>query len=417
MPRTKKTLSEDESKKAEATKEKVASEATSEENAISDANDTNKETLSEFETPATENDTDIVEQQSDVAADSASEINTDDMKSKASVEDEEPQIEFADDEQQTEKTADSSQTNDRTIKRLNLDNFGFISADEKKLKQKWDELYDNFSAKKTLQAEIVGSMGGGSKLCAVAKITNYEEFNVYIPYEELDLKTNNNLSDDQKNLIVNHSIGTVVSVIITRMLSTDEGMTASARIANILRRRKYFYLGVRTNVRSAKKVIGVNTIIKNARILRLYRESIDVDVCGAVTNIKKSDVFWQYVRHPKDYYHIGDTISVIVKKVTLLNDKDFGVKLVCSHKELEENTTVTALENVIPGTSYLGEVTFINETGKIFLYCDMGFNAIANAYRGSQMPVVGSKVKFRVKNIDNIHNLAFGIITQIIRLY
>ena len=318
--------------------------------------------------------------------------------------------------QESNQTATSKKsTNSRAIGTLNLENFNRTEED-KKINQKWSELYDNYSAKKTLQAEIVGTIGGGSKLCATAKIINYNEFNVYIPYEELDLLVSNNLSSEQKETIVSQFIGSTVSIVLTRMISIRDGMTASIKEANKRRRKKFFYTGVRTRLTGDRRVIDVGTIINNARILRIYRESVDIDVCGAITRLRTSDIFWQNIRHPKDYLNIGDTISVVVKNLTLLNDNDYNVKISCSHKELVEDTTIEPLNAVVPGTSYLAEVTYINKSGVLFLYCNMGFNAIATGYRGSQMPVVGSKVKFRAKGIDAERNIAVGIITQIIRM-
>lgn len=284
-------------------------------------------------------------------------------------------------------------------------------------KQKWSELHGFKARRHVVKATVIKCIRTGERTAALCKIEGYEEFSIVVPYEFLDVPFN--LSADKVNKsrqenFINRLIGAKINIVIEQ-LKNGTGI-GNRTLANYYKRRLYFYRGFKKNIDAKRQVIGADSIINDAQVISVYTHSIKVEFFGAAVKIPISEVTHSMITHCGEKYHVGEKVRLRIKEIQYLNDEARNVNIVASIKDLEEDSTLIALNDAKINETCLAVVKNITyRHGNVLVHTMTGYNAVATAVakRVQQGLAIGSEVKFRLIGKQNKYGI--GVITDLIK--
>ena len=201
---------------------------------------------------------------------------------------------------------------------------------------------------------------------------------------------------------INSILNAQVKFTIDSILANTTIVIANRKLANYLRRRRYFYRGEKRGFllsNTTKKYIGKDTIT-DANVLRVHANTILIDVFGAQCILPVEEISYKILGTLHRTYYPGTTIRVKITSVKLLGNKENDVEVHASAKAIYyEDPTRTALELASLGEIVLADVTTLNTMGKPAGTTKSGYNFRTSYYKVDSMKAfcrIGSLVKIRL---------------------
>lgn len=298
-----------------------------------------------------------------------------------------------------------------------------------------------------------------------------------------------NYKEDVKRRRLMEYFGADIEICISRityMRKDDTVLILGNRPLALSRLYSKFYeKGVWTGRGYGQHKIKVreNSVVKGCRVIRQKPEFIDLDICGVPYTIFTNELCWKFVASSMDVCEIGDLIDVRVTSIrwsVMAKNKDgiyrefditdelkgvtdkeeiekieqterFGftpIKLnefpdyryrtiTASAKAVEKDYTLPVLEEYSKpeklghaGETLATVVGMNYKTGRIRMYCEIGYNAVAKIVVNSEVElpgnissrarrrrdvIPGSKVIFRPYRRSSIGDFMEGDITRVIK--
>lgn len=295
--------------------------------------------------------------------------------------------------------------------------------------------------------------------------------------------------DDAKRRRLMEYFGATVEICISRLThvrTTDEVLILGSRaIASRRLYTKFYDKGVWTGRGYGQHKIKVRekSVVQGCRVIRQKPEFIDVDICGIPYTIFTNDLSWKFISQSTEVCEVGDLIDVRVMEIRWMvmtrNDKgeykqfditdkikkakdekeieqieqidEDGFKsiklkefntyryrvIVASAKAVEQDYTLPVLEEYSKPEKLghagetLATVVGMNfKTGRVRMYCEIGYNAVAKTVTNSEVElpgnisdrarrrrdvIPGSKVIFRPYRRSSLGDFMEGDITRVIK--
>lgn len=213
-----------------------------------------------------------------------------------------------------------------------------------------------------------------------------------------DDTANNEAKIDYINSILNAQI----KFTIDSILANTTIVIANRKLANYLRRRRYFYSGEKRGFllsNTTKKYIAKDTIT-DANVLRVHANTLLIDVFGAQCILPIEEISYKILGTLHRTFYPGTTIRVKITFVELLQNKENDVVVHASAKAIYyEDPTRTALELASLGEIVLADVTTLNTMGKPAGTTKSGYNFRTSYFKVDSMKAfcrIGSLVKVRL---------------------
>lgn len=295
--------------------------------------------------------------------------------------------------------------------------------------------------------------------------------------------------DDAKRRRLMEYFGSKIEICISRLTYSRRSDTllilGNRPLALSRIYRKFYERGVWTGLGYDQHKIKVNrrAIIKGCRVIRMKPDFVDMDICGIPYTMFTNDLSWKFISQPQDICEIGDLLNVriidirwmvmakndlgeyrefdITDRLKNITDeeeierieqidyrgfktiklKDFKTyryrSIVASVKMVEDDYTLPVLEEYSKPEKlgYTGEtlatvVGMNNKTGRVRMYCEIGYNAVAKVLvKGeTELPgnisararrrrdvIPGSRVIFRPRRRSEMGDFMEGEITRVIK--
>lgn len=220
----------------------------------------------------------------------------------------------------------------------------------------------------------------------------YENTKVLIPITHL------NVEKESKSLI-RGMVGAEIDFIVIEYDSITNIAVASRTLAMELRKK----------IEIPK--LKINDVVR-VRIVAVARKYIIVDLYGVEVTIKAENLRHTFIVNAKDYYLVGDTLIVKVKKIDAINNV-----FELSSKELMENPYKNIRKYITENGEYIAEIIGYPkqksgiivqlESSKVTCLCRVPatFNSIPHLF---------DKVLIKITEIKEEKKLIYGILKRII---
>lgn len=257
------------------------------------------------------------------------------------------------------------------------------------------EILRSKEEKRILTGRIVGIEDEYYKLqnkiisCAIIW---YENTKVLIPITHLNIKK------ESKSLI-RGMIGAEVDFIVIEYDSTTNIAIASRTLAMKLRKELEI------------PKLKVNDVVK-VRIVAVARKYIIVDLYGVEVTIPVANLKHTFIVNAKDYYLVGDTLIVRIKKIDIENDI-----FELSRKDLIENPYKNIRKYITEGGEYIGKVIGYpkQRSGIIVQLENSDVTCLVRVpAHFNSIPHLFDKVLIRIYEIYESKKLVYGVIKRII---
>ncbi len=238
-----------------------------------------------------------------------------------------------------------------------------------------------------------------SPICVI----DYEGVRILIPGREMFMNTwpENESPPLNYRLKLAHILGATVDFVLAGVDVKNRAAVASRRTALQAIQERYYGTGrVKEGILIACRVIGVNP------------NSLSVEALGVDTNVRSSEVAWEWFSDIGELYSTGDI--VVARVIRVRTDPETGryhVRL--SIKAASSNPEYEAARKLVPGSNYYGVVTGVGEE-MIFVRLQIGVNVKTPTYSMKTPPQKHDTVSFRVKDVTD-SGTVIGIITRVIR--
>lgn len=220
----------------------------------------------------------------------------------------------------------------------------------------------------------------------------YENTKVLIPITHL------NVEKESKSLI-RGMVGAEIDFIVIEYDSITNIAVASRTLAMELRKK----------IEIPK--LKINDVVR-VRIVAVARKYIIVDLYGVEVTIKAENLRHTFIVNAKDYYLVGDTIIVKVKKIDAINNV-----FELSSKELMENPYKNIRKYITENGEYIAKIVGYPkqksgiivqlESSEVTCLCRVPatFNSIPHLF---------DKVLIKITEIKEEKKLIYGILKRII---
>lgn len=220
----------------------------------------------------------------------------------------------------------------------------------------------------------------------------YENTKVLIPITHL------NVEKESKSLI-RGMVGAEIDFIVIEYDSITNIAVASRTLAMELRKK----------IEIPK--LKINDVVR-VRIVAVARKYIIVDLYGVEVTIKAENLRHTFIVNAKDYYLVGDTLIVKVKKIDAINNV-----FELSSKELMENPYKNIRKYITENGEYIAEIIGYPkqksgiivqlESSEVTCLCRVPatFNSIPHLF---------DKVLIKITEIKEEKKLIYGILKRII---
>ncbi len=220
----------------------------------------------------------------------------------------------------------------------------------------------------------------------------YEDTKVLIPITHLGVTKEN------KSLI-RGMIGAEVDFIVIEYDSTSNIAIASRKIAMQLRQRLEI------------PKLKINDIVK-VRIVAVARKYVIVDLYGIEVIIPAGNLKHTFIVNTKDYYSVGDSLIVRIKKL----DTDNNI-FELSAKELIENPYKNIRKYITEGGEYIGKIVGYpkQRSGIIVQLEDSDVTCLSRVPANfNSIPHLFDKVLIKVTEIQENKKLIYAVLKRII---
>ena len=257
------------------------------------------------------------------------------------------------------------------------------------------EILRSKEEKRILTSHIVGIEDEYYKLqnkvipCAIIW---YESTKVLIPITHLNIKK------ESKSLI-RGMIGAEVDFIVIEYDSTTNIAIASRTLA----------MNLRKELEIPK--LKVNDVVK-VRIVAVARKYIIVDLYGIEVTIPADNLKHTFIVNAKDYYLVGDNLTVRIKKIDIENNI-----FELSRKDLIENPYKNIRKYITEGGEYIGKVIGYpkQRSGVIVQLDNSDVTCLVRIpAHFNSIPHLFDKVLIRIGEIHENRKLVYGVIKRII---
>ena len=274
---------------------------------------------------------------------------------------------------------------------------------------------------------VVGVKPYKKQISAVCKPIDkrFDIITVFVPFSEMDFREKVHYSNKQKRLIIEiYRLNIVQRVSILHLDEKNGYCEGSIRLGNYRTRKDAYFLGVEGSINNnstynKRLIIGKGTIVKG-QIEQISRDGILVNIYGARTWIKRNELSYEYIAHPRKYYKIGQSVRVKILKLTTDKDNHYSVTISASIKALMVDNTISALKKWASiGHSYPATIAFLprkdSHMTSPMAFADLGFNIVIGTVLTKAPFTVGSKVLIKLRAINN--TFAFGDVIRVLEYY
>ena len=311
---------------------------------------------------------------------------------------------------------------------------------KKALNNEKAEVIADFQASldKNSRVKLKGTLVGASLLEVkkgepplVMAIVVYKGFKVKIPAHQFllpirDKNTGKFISYSRENFTVEdikktikRRFGSEVDFRVTKI--TKDGTVLASRVQAMNELMEYWWLRSVANVtdENGNPLPYIRAgIAAKPRIVTVVDSGIYIELLGVESYIGNPELGHIYIDSAKDFYHVGDTIDVIITKVQKTEN---SVMFWASNRLASLTQFREDFDQVMKGDTYMGEVihvnfdSTVNETSffvkigdRLQVRCTMGDNI-------ARLPRKGSIVEMKITGKYEDTLMIKGIVTHVTR--
>lgn len=260
---------------------------------------------------------------------------------------------------------------------------------------------------------LTGVLGGIERMESggVIAVVYYKDMRVVIPISEMMITLSSGgdygSADERQSKLLNNMISAEIDFVVRGTDAKSRSAVASRKEA-MLRKRRIFYQQLDA---SSQPQIRPGRVVQ-ARVVAVATKVIRAEIFGVEASIFARDLSWEWVGDAHERFSVGDKILVKILEVNGDSPETLTVK--ADAKSVTENTVLENLARCKVQGKYAGTVTDVHK-GVVYIRLATGVNAIAHSCNDSRLPAKGDSVSFAVTRKDEVHGVAVGLITRIIR--
>ncbi len=282
-----------------------------------------------------------------------------------------------------------------------------VVTDADKAKNELLDLLESYRGKKHLSGKIQGIENPTGEPSKALAVLAYGEYKVIIPLHEAveppdDLK--GQPLDHALNYMLNKRLGAEIDYIV-KGIDGKAKIAVGSRVEAMHNKRKSYYFGTDRD----GNYILYSDVCAEARVVSVVRSGIFVDLFGLEVFIPLSELSYQRMMDAESYFAPGQRTLVKILEIDRSNRKNIHVK--ASVKQAGENPYEKALRKYVVGDRYVGTVSLVDING-VFVSLDGGIDCLCN-YPKRGRPPKGARVTIRVIGINYNTNRMWGAITHV----
>ena len=276
----------------------------------------------------------------------------------------------------------------------------------------WHEIRNAYRTRRILTGYIDGVEQ--TEVGKTVVIVNYNDFRVIIPMKEMMLGSGRSPSGNdygelmrRQNKIASSMLGAQIDFIVKGIETKTRSIVASRKDA-MLKKRQTFYMSTDA---SGKYRICDGRVVQ-ARVIAVAEKVVRIEAFGVECSMLARDLSWDWFGDAHERFNVGDEILVRILNVNRDSLEDISIK--ADMRSVSDGTNQENLKKCRIQSKYAGTVTDVHN-GAVYIRLSNGANAVAHSCYDRRMPGKTDIVSFAITHIDEERNVAFGVITRIIK--